>query len=98
MSIGNIVFSGSYWRLHRMDQYVVLCFYEWNGSGHNLKTQDSFSSFHESLQYIDSYRTFYPVIFTTIGAPYSDVKNDETITQLPDLKNWIYSILKKIIL
>ena len=85
MSLKNIVFAGSYWRLYRMTGGVVLCFYEWTGVGHNLITQDSFTSFGESLQYIDSHQTFYPVIFTTSGVPYADIKNDEGVNQLSTL-------------
>lgn len=77
MTAANIVFAGSYWRAFKMPNLIVLCFYYWNGRYHDLITQESFPNLNETLRHIDSKDTYYPVIFTTSGIPYSDSIEDD---------------------
>lgn len=67
----NIIFSSSYWRIFKLKNSCVLCFYRFQvGKAHELETQETFPDLFETLKQIDSAGSYYPVILTSDGSPF----------------------------
>nr|DAU26516.1 MAG TPA: hypothetical protein [Inoviridae sp.] len=77
----NIIFSSSYWRIFKLKNSCVLCFYRFQvGKAHELETQETFPDLLETqetfpdlletLKKIDSAGSYYPVILTSDGSPF----------------------------
>ncbi|WP_231390531.1 hypothetical protein, partial [Neisseria meningitidis] len=68
MSVANVIFSCSYWRIFKKSDYCVLCFYQFrHGEPHKLAEQENFSKLYQAFDYIDSVGSNFPVIITTDG-------------------------------
>ena len=71
MSEANVIFSSSYWRIYRKNDFCILCFYRFReGQAHVLETQQVFPDLSETLKQIDLAGVNYPVILTTGGKPF----------------------------
>lgn len=67
----NIIFSSSYWRIFKLKNSCVLCFYRFQvEKAHELETQETFPDLLETLKQIDSAGSHYPVILTSDGSPF----------------------------
>lgn len=67
----NIICSSSYWRIFKLKNSYVLCFYRFQvGKAHELETQETFPDLLETLKQIDSAGSHYPVILTSDGSPF----------------------------